>query len=357
MAIETEDFEGLAVPRYKTRQQLATAIEKGADRFTDLVRDRRPTEWVVENLVPKGACVLMAGDPKLAMKSYMSMQLSLCISRGEPFLGCKTVGPAASIYCNLEDGRGRTANRAYRFGVRNESKAERASWAITDPDQLPLLIEMIRWAKPAIVFIDPLINLCLLHGKDDENSSVQVTKVIRAYQRLAQLTGTSIVIVHHFNKSGDIRGSSALRASCDGWLEIDPCKDDRRLLSATLRDGESGFFQVGVEIGKDEHDNLEFKPLDPEEVEVVSASELRRKSKSGNGKSGGASKSDIRANVTALFLDDEEHLFAVREVRKEIKGRNKMIDEVIEDLANEGLIEHGPGGKGWKWVPLIRNTD
>jgi DNA-binding transcriptional ArsR family regulator len=361
--VDYEDFEGLQVRKYTDKRELERAIAGGAARFTDLVRDRKPTEWVVENLIPKGACLLMAGDPKLAMKSYLSMQLSLCIARGEPFLGLRTVGPATSIYCNLEDGRSRTANRAFRFGVREDSTRERKSWAITDPEQLPLLVEMVRHARPTVVFIDPLINLALLHGKDDENNSVQVTKVIRAYQALAQQTGTAIIIVHHYNKSGDIRGSSALRASCDGWLEIDPCKDDRRLLSATLRDGEEGFFQIGIEIGRDGLGNLEFQALEPQDVEVVAASELRRKSKSGKAKSKGNadgpsdSPNDVRNRISALLLSKEGEVLSVREIRENVSGRASTISKLLADLESEGLVERGPGRKGWTWVPVVRNTD
>jgi len=73
------------------------------------------TEWIVENLIPRGALVLDAGRPK-AGKSLKNIDMLASIALGETFLG-RATRQMGALYVAAEDSFGLVRERLRtRFG-------------------------------------------------------------------------------------------------------------------------------------------------------------------------------------------------------------------------------------------------
>ena len=60
--------------------------------------------------------------------------------------------------------------------------------------------------------------MCLNKLHDDrkkENSTDDMTSLMKQFDKLAELSGSQVCVIHHSNKSGGVRGSSAI----EGWAD------------------------------------------------------------------------------------------------------------------------------------------
>jgi len=84
----------------------------------------------------------------------------------------------------------------------------------TDPVILQTLIEGIG-AK--LVIIDALTDI--LSG--DENSKEDTQPVFTQLRRIADRTGAAIILIHHCNRAGGYRGSSAIKGAVDLMVKVE----------------------------------------------------------------------------------------------------------------------------------------
>jgi hypothetical protein len=110
----------------------------------------------------------------------------------------------------------------------------------------------LRSTRAGVIFID---TLALSHD-GDENSSKDMSLVLRNCKILHDDTGALVVLVHHTGKveSKGMRGSSALYAGSDFVLEIAASGRNHSMVVDKLKDGERGaefpFTLPAVEVGK-----------------------------------------------------------------------------------------------------------
>jgi len=214
----------------------------------------KEVEWIVEGIIPSGALLILAGPGKRAGKSQLAIGLCKAVAAETPFLGRKVNGGAA-FYCNLEDGKPRTARRLKQHGITDQD-INLPFWVLHEMDQLHAALAVMNNGSPKLVIIDPLSELELDSGINDENDSGQITGLFKPLRALVQETNSTLIIVHHFSKSkAMMRGSSALEAASDGWLEYSPLikaskHDTRRRLSWVLRDAGADETLVDVDIPK-----------------------------------------------------------------------------------------------------------
>ena len=73
----------------------------------------KPVEYIVEDILPTGLTLLVG--PSKIRKSWMSLDLSLSVAAGMPFLGRKTQ-KGGVLYLALEDSKSRIKGRMERNG-------------------------------------------------------------------------------------------------------------------------------------------------------------------------------------------------------------------------------------------------
>lgn len=190
-------------------------------------------DWLVEGLLPTGALVLLAGQPK-AGKSLVCLDLVACVAQGEPFLGRETaqgmvlIAPAED---QLTVVRNRLLTRLNNdltapIGVVPADGSLDQRLHLDDPNSFKELEALIDQHKPSLVILDPLREL---HGCA-ENEADEMAALLRPLRQLAHQKSTTILLVHHANKHGTetraVRGSSAIVGSVDQVLLAERMGDE-----------------------------------------------------------------------------------------------------------------------------------
>jgi len=209
-----------------------------------LAKSFSPLIFLVHKLMALGHLVLLAGRPKSG-KSWLVLQLAMCIDTGLPFLGQET-RQAKVLLIALEDGDRRVYQRAQLLKW-TPSKTARVAFNVANfdgPDGTPgpglIQVEQAA-ANFDLIIIDTLI--ATLSGRANENDNVQMGVIINTLARIAHETNTAIVLVHHTGKAysedvfNTLRGASSIRGGYDVGLLLERNQGEKEaVLHAESRD-------------------------------------------------------------------------------------------------------------------------
>lgn len=186
-------------------------------------------EWLVDDRIPGGGLVLLAGKPK-AGKSTLARTLAFCVAAGEPWLGHHVVcGPV--WYLALEDKRSEVRAHFRRMGA---TGIEPLFVLVGEAPQqcLELLQARAKDEKPVLIIVDTLQRLIQVKDMSDY---AEVTTKFSPLLKLCRETGAACVVVHHANKYGEgldcILGSTALSGSVDNIFIMGRGEHERTLQS------------------------------------------------------------------------------------------------------------------------------
>src|SRR5512135_1595690 len=87
---------------------------------------------------------------------------------------------------------------------------------LDDPADVFLLEKEIERSGAGLVIFDALADLM----EGDENSKQDTQPVLNALRRLAEKTNAAIIVIHHANKLGGYRGSSAIKGAVDVMVQV-----------------------------------------------------------------------------------------------------------------------------------------
>ena len=208
----------------------ATAPFLRALSLADLDRmEFPPTRWVVDELIPAGALVLVVGRPK-AGKSLLAVDLAASVALGDTFLdratahGAVALAPAEDAFSLVRDRLWTRlgAERAAPLYVIPADGSLDQSIRLDDPRSFEQLAALIGLLKPAVLILDPLRELH--HRK--ENDADEMAALLRPLRQLAHETDTAIILIHHRNKHASdptlaTRGSSAITGGVDVVITLE----------------------------------------------------------------------------------------------------------------------------------------
>lgn len=186
-------------------------------------------EFLVDGLIETDTLGAIYGDPKTG-KSFVAVDLALCVATGESFHGREVMKPGPVFYIAGEGHNG-LARRFRAWGMhRGVSiddvplfKSDRAAQFLDDAnakavtDAVAVLAEA--HGAPALIVIDTLARN---FGPGDENDNANMGVFVAALDDMrARWPGCAVVVVHHTGHSdkGRMRGGSALGGAVDfGYL-------------------------------------------------------------------------------------------------------------------------------------------
>lgn len=181
-----------------------------------------PVEWVIEKLIHERSVSMCYGEPG-AKKTWALHSLAVNVALGKVWLGLNTV-PKKVLIIDEESGDEWMANRlsaAIRGELGDENtKVEFVSLAgfkLDDKDDAMELEQLITERHSGLVIIDALTD-CMV---GDENSKQDTQPVFTTLKRIATHTNAAIIIIHHSNKTGGYRGSSAIKGAIDLLAKIE----------------------------------------------------------------------------------------------------------------------------------------
>lgn len=183
-----------------------------------------PTDWVVDDWVPKGALVVLYGPPESA-KSFVAISLMLAVATGRRWLGRIPVAQGRVLYCageGIGGMRGRLCAAAHQASCDLLAEAEASAQflalvpKLTDGGDTLRYIRTIKAMepKPSLVVVDTLSRG--LVGAE-ENSAKDVGMAVSVLDAIRRISEGTVLAIHHSGKDVDrgLRGSSTLLGAAD----------------------------------------------------------------------------------------------------------------------------------------------
>ncbi len=190
----------------------------------DQVLAIEPPEPMVGDWLDVGMLATMPGKYG-SLKSFLAMSMCFSVATGRPWLGQKIHHQGPVLYCSLEG--------AYTLPARYQGWLEDNrvmvppgnfhTWAsslnLLDDDEMKRFIGWLGEVQPLLVVIDTYSRAT---PGADENAKPDVSKAIRAFEKMRAATGGTILTTHHtgHNASGRGRGFSGLEDDIDVVLPV-----------------------------------------------------------------------------------------------------------------------------------------
>jgi hypothetical protein len=165
------------------------------------------------------------------------------VALGKPWLGLG-VKPCKVLLVDEESGEQRLTLRLGQ-AIRGELGSDEtpleyvslASFKLDDKADVILFQALIEDTGAGVVIIDALADIMT----GDENSKQDTQPVFSNLRKIAEQTGAALIIIHHSNRTGGYRGSSAIKGALDLMIKIE--SDDGsnwiNFKSEKNRDGEA----------------------------------------------------------------------------------------------------------------------
>lgn len=208
--------------------------------------ETKPVEWLWPGYLPKGALCLIDGDPGLG-KSFFTLDLAARVSAGKVFPTGERATPGGVVLLSYEDDPGYTIRPRLevmggdleRIVLLNSVFDERNQPRLPHVGDIRAIREAVESIGTSLIIVDPL--MAALPVSTDSHSDQNIRSVLAPLSKLAQETGSTILVVRHLNKSSGgnalYRGGGSIgivAASRAAFLVAkDPHDETRRILAVS----------------------------------------------------------------------------------------------------------------------------
>ena len=174
-------------------------------------------EWIIEGVLEEGALLSLYGDSGIG-KTFMAMHMADCIGTGKNWYGHKSHKNKV-LYIDNENGDA-LMHRLSRI-INSDGDADIcysiSPGFILNDGGLLLLESLILAIQAKVVVLDPL----MYFTDGDENSIEDMRPQFMGLNQLAKRVGCAFALVHHENRSGTYRGTSALKDASTLMLHLE----------------------------------------------------------------------------------------------------------------------------------------
>ena len=197
--------------------------EAWARSVDEVIRDNQgEMPWVVRPLVATGETTLFAGFPK-AGKSTFVFKMVEQMREGGMLLDTFRVSKASVLIWSERSDRINAKRAEALFGGVNQShvhfvsRSDREFRGRSFAEKARMVMQEAKRLNKDVLVID---TLAALAGITDENAAAEVQPFLDLLYLEAQRFEIAVVIIHHFNKAGRIRGSGTWEADPSTLVEI-----------------------------------------------------------------------------------------------------------------------------------------
>lgn len=285
-------------------------------------------EWILHGILPKEGLVLMHAPGGIG-KTRLFYDWAFCVATGQPWSGMfnvtapkrkvllvQTDESATEIFLAL-DNRGFDQTQDIRF-LRN--------WSVQNIAGLKKAVEEF---EPDLILIDSL-NSVSTDSLVSENDA-EYARPVLALRRLSEATGKLIFLIHHSNKEGDVRGTSAIKAACSIEMKLardpqSPSPDSTRRIFTI---GKTRCYRRPAEY------SMEF---DPETGQWNWLGEVSKQET-------GDSSLPLKERIVDFLSTRRNQRFDYEEIYHEIGGGMDSVRRACCQLASDGIISRVKRGK------------
>ena len=210
-----------------------SAIMPNRDKFVtaaDLMNMTLPEpEWLIDKLLPAGALGFIGGNAKSG-KTFLCLQLALCVASGTPFLQVPAAKKRNVLYIYLEGNMAQVQKRyrdLYGGSVRFPDNLHFIfGFPVLDAGGISQLKDAITEKHINLVILDTWQKARIDDGRKGVNAyQKEYRELTKLGQEICTATGCAFMLVHHLKqmngKNGDIdalnqlNGSAALAGASD----------------------------------------------------------------------------------------------------------------------------------------------
>lgn len=181
---------------------------------TDWRAHRDPPKYLVQDLIPAASVAMLLADSGAA-KSWLALSLAAAISEGKPWLGRFATQKSRVLFLSYE----MNEDEVYRrMKVLGDAPDMACSYYPDVGIHDPVLWKRLETSGYDFVIVDTYAAGAESSGVSENDAGA--ARPLQLAGKLAARSGTSTLFLHHENRSGSIRGTSALRAALDVKLDL-----------------------------------------------------------------------------------------------------------------------------------------
>jgi hypothetical protein len=304
-----------------------------------------PTPAIIKKILPRDGFVIIGGQSR-AGKTYMAINLAICLATGLPFLGHHPKHKSAIVYAAAEGAgtiqpRINAAKKHLNIDKRLPIRVLRRLNFPTDEKQFNHYVHELgreidqhrqkTGMQHATLFID---TAAAAFPMSDENSAAEISRLCTACRNIADYFGVLVILVHHYGKdqTRGLRGSSAWTANADHVFGVLAERDaltaeagarniimDKNRLQGGWEGPLTGFKLVSIPMGVDEDGDLWSEA-------ALEMTEFARKD-------GDATKATKRKRSAAeVHLREAYNQICNPDTRRSVAGTGPSIPAVMLDM-------------------------
>lgn len=213
----------------------------------DLTQEPPPVNWLVQDLIVKGASHILMGEPGIG-KSWLTMALCLGVVRGTDWLGQPVLHQGRVLYVDEENAEGLVFHRLRRQLGMTDEEARNVRYLnnqgiLLDRDPDSLIDEALEFS-PELIVLDSLTRF---HMGEEDKAGPMAQLYNSALKPLARETGSALIVLHHAGKTESNSSYRRSRGSGEIIANVDIGIDARQsgINSMTLATFKSRFRQAG----------------------------------------------------------------------------------------------------------------
>lgn len=181
-----------------------------------------PTDWIVHEILPPGSVSLFVGDPGCG-KTWALLDLAVAVAKGEAWLSHPTK-QSVVLWVDEESGPRRLRTRLRDVMMAHEADRhlplaymtlERVN--LMREEDVEMLKVTVKCYQAKLIIIDALADVM---AGGDENQVKDVHPVFAELRSIAEAEDAAIAVIHHSNKAGGYRGSTAMEGAVDLMMMV-----------------------------------------------------------------------------------------------------------------------------------------
>ena len=236
---------GAPEPNPRVPEPLAPPTRRGfgtlrrCDVAGMLATEPEPVDYLVEGVVARGYLSLLVGREKTG-KSLLALATSARCAEGGGSVAGIQCAAARVLYVDCENGSREIHRRVRLLGLTTAHGLvvyEGAGFNLASGlDELDAVLTDVR---PDLVWLDSWRSMWV----GDENSAQEASAALDPLRELIRRHNVGAGLLHHANKLGQYRGSTAVGASVENIVELSRAEDDEDRRRRRLRNSACRFEQ------------------------------------------------------------------------------------------------------------------
>ena len=177
-------------------------------------------DWIIQDLLAKKWVMILYGEPG-CKKTWTALDLGASVCQGDKWLDFRTV-QSKVLLVDEESGASRVLRRSGRVlrghcieHSENFIATSLHGFNLTTTKGIEDFNTLLNETKPDLVIMDLLSDFML---GAEENSVKEVNPVLHVLRDAAERHNCGIIAIHHVNRNGGYRGSSAFKGKVDVML-------------------------------------------------------------------------------------------------------------------------------------------